>query len=386
MDSLKILHVCSSRAWGGMEMQAVQLASQLEKRDHEVLVLCYPESPILKASHKKGVPCVAIALDSYFQPFMTLRLIRFLQERNFDIVHCHYTKDLWHLIPSVERAGDGCVILSKGVGPGKRKIDPVHRWLYKNVQCLIAKSEYLHRRVIEAYPIDPQKVVTLNNGVELSEFDPKLHSGRVVRKNLGIRERDLLVGIVGRITPAKGHKEFLKAAGNVSRRLPNSAFLIVGGCSPDESWYENEIRRLAGEIGLGDKVIFTGHREDIPALLSTLDVFVLSSYMEAFPNVLIEAMAMGKACVATRAGGVLDVVEDGTCGLLVPPRDVGALTETLLLLLENEEARVALGKAARRRIEERFDLRIKIVRLEELYFQTLNGERLKGKDRRIKAQ
>lgn len=361
-----------------MEMQVVHLAVQLEGRGHEVVVLCFPGSPIFKASRGRGLECMAIALDSYFQPPLTFQLGRFLRRRKFDILHCHYSKDLWHLIPATECTGGGSVILSKGVGPGKRKNDPLHSWLYMHVDCLIAKSEYLHHRIIEAYPIDPKRVVTLNNGVDLNVFDPESQNRDRVRNELSVQEEELLVGIVGRITPAKGHMEFLKAASNVRKQFPCSKFLIVGGSSSDESWYEEKIKRLAVELGLGETVVFTGHREDIPTLLSALDLFALTSYTEAFPNVLIEAMAMKKACVATRAGGVLDVVEDGTCVSLVPPGDARALSEALVCLLGDEEKRKALGRAARRRVEKKFNLHHMIAALEELYLHIRNGERLDG--------
>ena len=375
---MRILHVCSSRAWGGMEMQVVLIAAQLEDRGHEVTVLCYPGSPIFRASRIKGLQCKAIALDSYVQPMRTLQLTRYLRGRTYDIQHCHYTKDLWHLIPALELAGGGCVLLSKGIGPGKRKIDPFHRWLYAHVKGLIAKSSYLHRRIIEAYPIDPKRVVVLNNGVDLKIFDPDVEMSQKIREEFSIRESNLLIGIVGRISPAKGHMEFLKAAEHVNKEVPHCTFLIIGGSSQDEIWYEEEVRNKASQFGLEDAVVFTGHRDDIPAVLSALDLFVLTSYVEAFPNVLIEAMAMKKACVATRAGGVLDVIDDGINGLLVPPRDVDALSETLMLLLRDEGKRKALGQEARRKVEEKFDLHHMIDRLEKLYCRILNEDRLDG--------
>lgn len=376
MNALKILQVCSSRAWGGMEMQVVHVSSALKERGHSITVLCYPGSPLFSASHRRGIPCKTMSLDSYVRPFHIFRLASYVKEYGFDILHCHYSKDLWSLIPAVGLAGKGNVILSKGIGPGKRKADPLHTWMYKRVKRVIAKSEYLHSRVIEAYPVDPGRVVTLHNGVDLKFFNPILHNGERVRKEFSVAPEERLVGMVGRISPAKGHKEFLQAASHVREVLPETKFLIAGAASRDEVWYEQEVRQWAVEVGLDGHVIFTGFREDVPAILSALDLFVLTSHIESFGNTLVEAMAMGKACVATAAGGVLDIVENGVSGLLVPAQDVQSLTEAMVFLLNDDQGRNKLGYAARKRIEEKFNLNYIVARLEEIYLQVMDREKL----------
>ena len=377
MKNLKILQVCSSRAWGGMEMHVVRIASALKERGHDVTILCYPQSSLFSASQKKGVPCIAMRLDSYFRPVQMFRLVDYLKENSFDMLHCHYTKDLWSLIPAVGLVGGGNVVVSKGVGPGKRKADPFHKWIYKHVNGFIAKSGYLHRRVLEAYPVEPEKVVLLHNGVDLKRFDPELHNGDKVREEFSIGKQERIVGTVGRISPAKGHTELLQAATRVKEILPRTKFLIVGDASQDEAWYDREVRQCVKKLGLNGHAIFTGFREDIPAVLAALDLFVLPSHSEAFGNTLVEAMAMGKACIATAAGGVLDIVEDGISGLLIPPRDVEALVEAIVLLLKDTSKREQFGQTGRRRVEDTFDMNHIIARLEELYLHILReGKRV----------
>ena len=373
MSNLRLLQMCSSRAWGGMEMHVVHLSSALRQRGHDVTIACYPHSPLHVATQKRDLPCKTMALDAYVRPFQVLRLIRYLRKNAFDILHCHYSKDLWSLVPAAEGAGVGRVLLSKGIGPGSRKQDVLHTWLYKRVKRVIAKSEYLRRRVIEAYPIVSENVVTIPNGVDVTCFDPTRYNGGEIRKGFSINSGAFLVGVIGRISPAKGHEEFLQAAFRIRRALPETRFLIVGSSSDGERWYAQEVRKRAHDLDLDDVVLFANFREDIPAVLSALDLFVFPSHCEAFGSSLIEAMAMEKACVATAAGGVFDIVENGISGLLVPPRNVETLTEAVVLLLNDEKKRRRLGEAARKRVEEKFHLDVITARLEEVYLEVIHS-------------
>lgn len=369
MSNVRLLQICSSRAWGGMEMHVVHISSALQRRGHKVTILCYPQSQLHFASLDRGLACKTMALDSYVRPFQILSLTRYLKKCGFDILHCHYSKDLWSLVPAAELAGVGKVILSKGIGPGKRKGDPFHRWIYRRVERVIAKSAYLHRRVIEAYPIASEKVVTIPNGLDLSSFDPARYNGRAIRSEFSVDSEAFLIGVVGRISPAKGHEEFLQSAVHVREAVPGAKFLVIGSPSDDEKQYAQKVRKRAHDEGLGEAVIFTNFREDIPAIVSALDLFVFPSHIEAFGSSLIEAMAMEKACVATAAGGVLDIVENGVSGLLVPPRNSEALTEAIVCLVKDEKRREQLGRAARKRVEEKFDVNLIAGRLEETYLQ-----------------
>jgi glycosyltransferase involved in cell wall biosynthesis len=194
------------------------------------------------------------------------------------------------------------------------------------------------------------KVRIIHNGVDLAQFDAA--PDPCVRSSLGLHDGDLVVGILAALRPEKDHETFLQAAALVADEVPDARFLVVG---------DGERRRAltleAEELGIGDRTVFAGARDDVQAVLSAMDVFVLSSYtVECFPMALLEAMAASRPAVCTAVGGVPEILVDGVTGRLVPPRAPEALAAALIELLRDPSARLELGAAARARVETEFSL------------------------------
>ena len=165
-------------------------------------------------------------------------------------------------------------------------------------------------------------------------------------------ERLPLVGIVGRISPWKGQHIFLRAAAAVRTNFPDARFRIIGSALFDESAYEQSLHALCKELGLESAVEFVGFRADVMAAIADLDVLVHASTTgEPFGQVVIEAMVMGKPVIATRGGGVPEIVVDGVTGVLVPMGDAEAVAEALVGLLSDPARRAALGRAGRQRVD-----------------------------------
>jgi glycosyltransferase involved in cell wall biosynthesis len=186
-------------------------------------------------------------------------------------------------------------------------------------------------------------------------------SGDGVRAELGIPPAAPLVGTIANFKAAKDHANLLRAAVTVRVAVPDVRFLLIG-----QGPLERETRRLAAELGLDGTVIFAGFRTDAHRLAAGVDVFALSSTYEGLPIALIEAMALGRPCVATRVGGIPEVVRDETQGVLVPPRDPGALARGLVRLLADPGLRARMGAAARERALD-FDIRKAVRRMEQVY-------------------
>jgi glycosyltransferase involved in cell wall biosynthesis len=165
-------------------------------------------------------------------------------------------------------------------------------------------------------------------------------------------------------------------------------FLIVGDSVSQA--YRDGLEAYAAALGLGQRVVFTGFRRDVPALLSAVSVSVLPSLSEGLSNVVLEAMAAGVPVVATSVGGTPEIVDDGVTGLLVPPRDAGALADAISSLLTDPARRQTIGEAGRRRVEERFSLEAMVLATEQLYERLLReagqasvpapGERLREEE------
>jgi glycosyltransferase involved in cell wall biosynthesis len=174
------------------------------------------------------------------------------------------------------------------------------------------------------------------------------------------------VGIVGRLFPIKNHHLFLDAAARIAKQAPETRFVIVG-----DGALRADLEKMACDLGIGESVLFLGWRQDMARILADLDVLVVSSDNEGTPVSAIEAMASGKPVVATRVGGLPDVITEGRTGYLVPPKDAAALADAVLKLIADAEARARMGQAGRQAACERFAETRLIRDTEALYRQLL---------------
>jgi len=208
----------------------------------------------------------------------------------------------------------------------------------------------------------PQKFVTIHGGNSLAQFRSLRVNATVKRKELGLPPEGPIIGTVGRLVPIKGHTWLLRAVPQVLAEFPQACVVLIG-----DGPLLGELKELAADLGISQHVVFLGTRHDIPECLAVLDLFVLPSLNEGMGRALLEAMAVGCPVVATRVGGIPDVVADGTTGLLVPPRDDRALAEAILTLLRDRSRRAAYGEAARRYVDGRFDIETMVHNIERLY-------------------
>jgi glycosyltransferase involved in cell wall biosynthesis len=369
----KILQSCSSRSWGGLEMQALLECTQLKARGHDVTLLCTPKSRLEGEATRAEIETLPLELraSDYLTVLGVLR--RFLTSRGTEVVHAQISQDLPVLVatavfvPSAPR-----IVLTKRVGSFISKRDPFHRWLYRHVSLVVAISEVIRKNVLDTCPVDASRVVTLFDGVDLDRFDRTRVDPMTVRRELGFGERDFVIGMVGRFSPGKGHEEFLEAASMIHASLPDIKFLVVGEPSFGEEDYGKRILENAGPLSSGGVVTFTGFRGDIPNVMAALDLLAFPSHAEAFGDVLIEAMAMKLPVVSTNCDGVLDIVVDGETGIQVPPRDAGALAKGLMQLIQDKQRRKLFEEAGRKRVERLFDLRQRTETMEGFYARVLN--------------
>jgi len=216
------------------------------------------------------------------------------------------------------------------------------------------------------------KAAIIHNGVDLSQFT-RYYDAAQVRKEFHCKPDEPLIGLIGRIDWWKGHDYFLEAIARVANQFSGLKAMIIGEIG-GKNWsdrnrqYFNKLHSLINSLGLKEKIIFTGLRNDVPRLMAALDVVVhSSSEPEPFGLVVIEGMAAGKPVVATAAGGVLDIIEGGVNGLLVPCKDSKAMAEAILRLISNQKKAEQMGLAARRRVFEKFTVQHQITSVQNLY-------------------
>jgi glycosyltransferase involved in cell wall biosynthesis len=369
---LRILQTCFSPSWGGLELQALEVARQLARRNHRVWLACLPGSRLQREASSEKIPTLAFPVTGYLHPSVVLALRRFITEERPDIIHCQASRDIATVVPAMRLSMKRTpVLLSKRVGSYIDKRDLFHRFTYSNLSRVLAISSVIRRNVIETTPIPPERVITLFDAVDTEIFSLGRADGQSVRREFGYDQETVLVGFVGRFSPGKGHEELLQAAKTITPAHPGVRFLVVGEASFGEQAYERHIRSSAHAMGLDGVLTFTGFRKDIPEVMAAFDILAFPSHAESFGVVLIEAMAMERPVVSTNCDGVLDIVAEGVTGIYVHPRNAAELAAGLTRLIENPELRRTMGKAGRQRVLERFDQQRQIDELERLYHEVL---------------
>lgn len=254
--------------------------------------------------------------------------------------------------------------------PGRTRIFlAVERTLARWSDCLLAVSESVRRELLTLGVGSLARFRVVPLGLDLDRYHGVDVARGILRAELGLPADAPVVTIVARLVPIKAHEVFLEAARRVRQALPASRFLVVG-----DGERRAALEALAAELGLGESVLFLGWRRDLERVYADATVVALTSRNEGSPVSLIEAMAAGRPVVATRVGGVPDLVEDGLTGCLVPPDDAGALATALLALLRDPERRRTLGQAARGRVCRAFTADRLVANVDALYGELLRAK------------
>ena len=215
------------------------------------------------------------------------------------------------------------------------------------------------------------KTVMIHNGLDMALHKNNYDNERI-RKEIGVKTEDFLVCLIGRIVAWKGHEYFIKAIAKIANKYPKIIGIIVGDIGYDyysiqESYYRKLIL-LIKELKINEKIIFTGFRSDVPRLISAMDIIVhASSSPEPFGLVVIEGMASGKPVIATAKGGVLDIIEDGVNGILIPCKDTDSMAKAILKIYHDKKMAKKIGVEARKRIIKKFTIEHQVAAVEKLY-------------------
>ena len=306
-----------------------------------------------------------------FDPRILTDLVRLARQRGTRILHVHgyAAADFGRL--AARRVGAALVLHEHFADP---RMPPYQgladRALASLTDRAIAVSESTRDFLVHARHVPAHRVRLIWNGAPLDEFAPVAPATALAtRRELGLPEDAVVIGSIGRLNEQKGHRYLLEAAAPVLAAVPAARVLIVG-----DGDLADPLRQQARALGIADRVVFAGHRDDIPAVLGAVDVFCISSTYEGTPLTLFEAMAAGKAIVSTAVDGCREVIEDGVTGVLVPSRDPATLALRLRELLTSPGRRDELARAARR-ASSRYDIRRCVEAMQALYDEVLAERR-----------
>jgi glycosyltransferase involved in cell wall biosynthesis len=381
---IKILRVIARLNIGGPAIHVVNLHAGLDPTRFEQLLVVGTENPgegsMLDYALSRGVkPFIIPEIVNEFnltpKDLQALaKLCRLIWQERPHIVHTHTARAglLGRLagrlagVPIVVHTYHGHVLHGY--------FSPVKTWLMRSMEHTLARmtdqiitvSERVKRELVSYAVAPPAKIAVIPLGFDLKPFLRCQDQRGQFRHELSVSDGARLVSIVGRIFPIKNHRLFLDAAALVAAREPSVLFVIVG-----DGVLRWEMEDHARELRIADRVIFTGWRRDLPRIYADTSILVVSSNNEGTAVSAIEAMAAGRPVVATRVGGLPDLITEGETGLLVPPGDPDGLASAVLRLLQDPGTACRMGQSARAMVQERFSVRRLVVDMENLYHQLL---------------
>jgi glycosyltransferase involved in cell wall biosynthesis len=361
---LKILHIDPERNWGGGEAQVLGLLSYLAARGHCTHLLAHPDGRLFQRSQRQTIRTMPLIVRNDFDLRPVSRLRRLIRDENYDIVHLH-TKRAHALSLWLGRS----LVTPKYVVTRRMDYPEANSWytryLYnRKVDGVVAISCKISSLLIEA-GVEPEKIRLIHSGIDPGPFEAAASLG-------GVHPERIVVGVAAVLEERKGHRFLLEAA----RRLKAQGYQVQY-CVAGEGSLRRSLQEAATRLGLKHDVQFLGFVSDMPAFLSQVDMLVLPSLSEGFGVAVLEAMAAGKAVIASRVGGLAELVSDTVTGLLVAPRDVEGLANAIAKLAGDRTLLGEMGRKGKERLRANFTVEHMAKQNEDYYYGLLenNGNR-----------
>jgi L-malate glycosyltransferase len=376
-DRLNALVVCLSHSWGGLEQVAANDAVDVGTLGLAVRVLCLKDTPIHE--HLLGREQVRVVpLDFHPRNYFDLKLKRCLDElvgSGVNLIHTHQTSILGSISPWLWQKRAVALLASRHIMNNHDKRDFFHRAIYSRLDGLVVVSQTIRQNVLDTHPLRERLVKVVNLGLDFDVFDPEKVDSKAQRARWGADADTVVIGLVGRIDPAKGQDTFIKAAAGLlksQREGEKFKFVLVGEeTRGSESGYLEELKKMVEQFRLGDHVVFAGFQENIPEVMGAFDIFVMPSHREAFGLVAIEAMAMECPIVISTGGSAEEIVGNEEFGLTMRPDDAFDLQRQLRQLLDSPMQRIQMGRAAREHVKRNYDRRDRLRKTLEIYERAL---------------
>ncbi|MGP1675141.1 MAG: glycosyltransferase [Candidatus Limnocylindrales bacterium] len=364
VDRIRVVEILATGTNGGAQEHLYGLLSRIDTSRFDVSVVSLSPGSAVRKLQRAGFDVLVI--DEPDDAIAVGALAAYLSEVRADVIHNHMYR--------AETVGTRAAIALAEVGQRRPYVvSTVHssrirstedrehlRDLTPHMDQLIAVSNAIEHKLVDEERIQTP-VRLIYNGVDLSRYDEQ-EACCTLPEEYGMEAGSQIVGVVARLEPEKGHPTLLEAWPQVLRSVPDAYLLIVGEGSRREA-----LEAQARELRIAHRVVFTGRRDDVPAVTAALDVAVLPSYREAQGLSILEAMALSRPVVASNVGGIPEMITDGVTGLLVPPHDAESLAVALVRLLQDHPYADTLGRAGHDMVHDRFCIQLMVNAVQEIY-------------------
>lgn len=368
-----ILYLHEARVFGGAEISLLALIKGLDRDRFLPIVACPPKSEFADKLGELGVRLCPIeypGLKNILATLVTIRSIKNIARReSVSLIHANSPRT--NLMGAIAAKFAGIPIIWHERTLLEGGMVDINRIFATLSDRIICNSEAIRKRWLKKRKF-ADKTLAILNGVDLARFNPNI-SGQSIRGGLKLNSDTYVVGIISRLWPDKGHRDFITAASKVLKGIPDVCFIVVGDYSlPEYAGLKRELDELIVSLGIKDKLMFVGFRSDIPQVIAGVDIVVLPSEVEGCSRVLLEAMAMGKPVVATNLGGTPEIVDDGITGIMIPPNDPASLANALTKLLNDKELSMKMGRCGRIKAAESFSVEKNVAKTMAVYEEVLN--------------
>jgi L-malate glycosyltransferase len=378
---------------GGTERQVIELIKGIDRNRFDIFVGAFrPGGQMEDYLNKANIPINYFPIESMYS-LNSIRqlwqLRKFLIDNRIDVLHTFSLIGNTFGVLGGMLARVPVIITSRrdmGV-MNPRFYGPLQTNLSHSVDAIVTNAQAIKQKMVDEENINPNKIKVIYNGVDINRFSLEKKFCEEVRCELRISKHDPIIGIIAEIKPVKGHIYLLKAVKRLIKSIPDLKVLIIGDSIEPET--RAGVEAEVSELGLKDHAVFLGRTQEVPRLLTAIDISILPSLSEGVSNTILESMAAGVPVIATNVGGSPEVVLDGKTGLIVPPADSDALADAILRLLDNPEFATRLAAQARSMVIHHFSKENMIDNYENLYLQLIEdrtGLKSREQSRELRAE
>jgi D-inositol-3-phosphate glycosyltransferase len=354
--SKRVALVCFSHSLGGLELSTLRIAQAMAKKSVSTILILPESSPLELRAREAHLQVVTITPRwKYGDISAALHLARVLRDQQIDLVLLMQSCDI-HLASIASLVTPQAkLVFYQQMNSRYDKRDFFHTWIYSKLSLWISLTQSMKKDVLSYTRVPQEKVTVIPLGTDLQQFNPSHYNRDEARSFFGLPHKGYTIGVLGRLDKLKGQHILLRAMPEVLKQHPDVMVLIAGDETAGEHGYKEYLMRLCRSLKIERNIKYIPFTDDVPHLMSALDVFVLPSFSETYGLVVVEAMAMERPIIATNAGGLPEIITNGKTGLLIQPRDATAVARAIHRVLSDAALRVSLGHFAREEALRRYD-------------------------------
>lgn len=357
---MRVLHISSARHYSGTERHLVDLSRSLRVRGHEVFVALRPTSDWQhRLEFLPPENIFHVSIRHSFGVLSAMKIAEFVRDNRIDIIHAHVARDYIPASIAAHAAKPAKFVLTRHM---LSPLKPFNKFALKNLSRAIGVSDFVGSELRSVFP--PHKVVVIPNGLDLESLRDRAALRDEFRSFHDIDPGAPLIGTLGELREAKGQRDFVLAAAEIVKRIPDCWFVVTGLDHTADKSLRRELRRLANVLGIGQRILWLDWLDDTAPFYAAIDVFVSPSHAESFGLAILEAMIRGTPVVATATEGARELL--GSDVQLVPIQDPVKLAAAICDILSRED-RSTLGDALRERAAEKFSLARMLDETERVY-------------------